>query len=140
MKKEYFTAILAFIMFLVGLAIISSPGYYAFQLFDDFSVSLPLLLIAFFQTVAISWVYGNDRFANDIEYMTGKRPFIFWQICWKYISPLAILIIFVASVVNLCKSSPKYHAYVGCIQQLNPFSTLSPGTSDSLFKADYPWW
>ena len=64
------------------------------------------------------WLIFFFRFANDIEYMTGKRPFIFWQICWKYISPLAILIIFVASLVNMASKSPKYTVYVGCIQQL----------------------
>lgn len=139
-RKEIFTAILAVLMFFIGLAVISSPGYYAFQLFDDYSVSLPLLFIAFFQTVAISWVYGNDRFANDIEYMTGKRPFIFWQICWKYISPCAILIIFFASLVNLASKSPKYKAYVGCVQQLTDFSPLSKGTKENLFAAGYPAW
>ena len=57
------------------------------------------------------------RFANDIEYMTGKRPFLFWMICWKYISPLAILIIFIANCHKLATKSPSYKAYVGCTQQ-----------------------
>ena len=57
----FLPALVAFVMFLVGLAVISSPGYYVFQMFDDYAVSLPLLLITFFQTIAVSWVYGNDR-------------------------------------------------------------------------------
>ena len=61
MNFAHFPGILAVIMFFIGLALVSSPGYYAFQLFDDYSVSLPLLFIAFFQTIAISWVYGNDK-------------------------------------------------------------------------------
>ena len=50
--------------------------------------------------------------------MTGKRPYLFWQICWKYISPVAIFIIFVANCHKLAKKSPTYNAYVGCAQQL----------------------
>ncbi|XP_057312121.1 sodium-dependent neutral amino acid transporter B(0)AT3-like isoform X2 [Hydractinia symbiolongicarpus] len=140
MKKWKFTGILAFAMFLIGLALITSPGYYAFQLFDDFAVPLPLLFIAFFQVVSISWVYGNDKFANDIEYMTGKRPYLFWMICWKYISPLAIFIIFVANCHKLATKFPTYKAYVGCLQQMVNFSSLSPGTKTSLFDSPYPAW
>ena len=31
------------------------------------------------------------RIARDIELMTGSKPNIWWLICWKYISPVAIL-------------------------------------------------
>ena len=57
----YSTALCAIAMFLIGLCMVSGPGFYIFQIFDDFSVTLPLLLIAFFQVVAVSWVYGNDK-------------------------------------------------------------------------------
>ena len=50
--------------------------------------------------------------------MTGKRPYLFWMICWKYISPLAIFIIFISNCHQLVVDSPKYSAYVGCAQQL----------------------
>lgn len=48
-------------MFLIGIGLVSGPGYFVFQMFDDFSVALPLLFIGFFQTIAVSWVYGNDK-------------------------------------------------------------------------------
>lgn len=49
-------------MFLLGLAMVSGPGFYIFQIFDDFSVTIPLLIIALFQVTAVSWVYGNDKY------------------------------------------------------------------------------
>lgn len=55
------------------------------------------------------------RFANDIEFMTGSRPNIFWMICWKYISPLAIFVIFIANIVKQASGTYSYNAYVGCI-------------------------
>jgi len=140
MKKEYFTALVSVIMMLIGIALTSSSGFYAFQIFDDFSVSLGLLFIAFFQVISISWVYGNDKFANDIEYMTGKRPYLFWMICWKYISPLAIFIIFVANCNKLVQNTPTYKTYVGCVQQLFDFSPLSPGVTGSIVDSTYPGW
>ena len=36
-------------------------GYYLFQVFDDYSVPVPLLIIALFQVIALGWVYGTDR-------------------------------------------------------------------------------
>ena len=59
-----FTAILAVVFFLIGISIVSAPGYYIFQIFDDYSVSLPLLVIALFQTIAVSWIYSNERFVS----------------------------------------------------------------------------
>ena len=55
-------------------------------------------------------------FANDIEYMTGCRPNVFWLCCWKYISPIALIVVFIASCVKLSSKAPTYSAFVGCTQ------------------------
>ncbi|XP_065058071.1 sodium-dependent neutral amino acid transporter B(0)AT3-like isoform X2 [Rhopilema esculentum] len=138
MRKEFFTALLAVVFFLIGIAIVSSPGFYIFQIFDDYSVALPLLVIALFQTVGISWIYKNERIANDIEYMTGSRPNIFWMLCWKYISPIAIFIVLIASIVETAKDTAKYSAYVGC--ESKPFSSRYNGTKEWTKRVDYPGW
>ena len=49
------------VMFLVGLSMVTGPGYYIFQIFDDFSVTIPLLFITLCQSLAIGWVYGADK-------------------------------------------------------------------------------
>ena len=48
--------------------------------------------------------------------MTGKKPWIGWRICWKYISPLALFIVLVASIYDLTGGSATYSAFVGCEQ------------------------
>jgi len=137
-KKEIFTVILAFVFFLIGISIVSAPGYYIFQIFDDYSASLPLLVIALFQTIAVSWIYSNERIGNDIEYMTGYRPNIFWMLCWKYISPIAIFIVLVASIAQTAQETAKYTAYVGCVAK--PFSSKNEGTKTWTKRVDYPGW
>jgi len=42
---------------------VSSRGFYVFQMFDDYSVIIPLLVIALFQCIGVAWVYGNERYA-----------------------------------------------------------------------------
>lgn len=64
------------------------------------------------QCISVSYVYGLRRFADDIELMTGSRPHTYWMLCWKYISPLAMLSILFASFWNLVYNGTNYPAWV----------------------------
>lgn len=44
--------------------------------------------------------------------MTGSRPGLYWLICWKYLSPLAMLSIMVASFVEIAVDGSGYAAWV----------------------------
>jgi solute carrier family 6 amino acid/orphan transporter-like 15/16/17/18/20 len=44
--------------------------------------------------------------------MTGRRPGLYWLICWKYLSPLAMLSILVASFVEIMMDGSGYPAWV----------------------------
>lgn len=52
-----------------------------------------------------------DRFSDDIEYMTGSRPNIFWKICWMFVTPVAMLAILVASIVLMSQGKASYYAW-----------------------------
>lgn len=69
----------------------------------------------------MSYVYGLRRFADDIELMTGSRPGLYWMLCWKYISPLAMLSILFASfyeLINEGSSYPAWQADTGTTQKM----------------------
>lgn len=53
---------------------------------------MSLLWICFFETIAISWFYGVDKFAGNIEEMIGSRPWFFWYLCWKYFAPIVMMV------------------------------------------------
>lgn len=44
--------------------------------------------------------------------MTGNRPGLYWLVCWKYLSPLAMLSILVASFVEIFFEGSGYPAWV----------------------------
>ena len=68
-------------------------GIYMFQIMDFYAASgLSLLWICFFETIAISWFYGVNRFARNIESMTGSKPHIFWYLCWACFAPLVMAV------------------------------------------------
>lgn len=35
---------------------------------------------------------GVDRFSEDIERMMGFKPGLYWRLCWKFVSPLFLLV------------------------------------------------
>jgi solute carrier family 6 (neurotransmitter transporter, amino acid/orphan) member 15/16/17/18/20 len=53
-----------------------------------------------------------SRFADDIERMTGQRPGLYWLICWKYLSPMAMISILVASVWQIVNEGSGYDAWM----------------------------
>ncbi|KAL9966639.1 hypothetical protein ACROYT_G024747 [Oculina patagonica] len=100
-RKEMFIALMCTIWFFFGLSMVTKGGMYVLQLFDTYSASgSALLWVGLFESVAIGWIYGGKRFYDDMESMLGFRinPWTRW--CWKYITPLFCLGIFIFSLVS----------------------------------------
>uniref|UniRef100_A0A8C5CS22 Transporter n=1 Tax=Gadus morhua TaxID=8049 RepID=A0A8C5CS22_GADMO len=93
--KEMFTGITCFVCLGLGLIFAMRSGSYWLALFDGFAGSIPLLVIAFCEMFSVMYIYGIDRFNEDIEFMIGHKPNLFWQITWRYVSPLIMAFIFV---------------------------------------------
>ena len=83
--------------------LLSSPfqgGAYVLNLFDWQAGGVSLLFLAFFESICIGWLYGTDRLFDNIEFMTGHRPHMWWSLCWKIFSPAVILALFLFSLVE----------------------------------------
>ncbi|OXB66337.1 hypothetical protein ASZ78_003728 [Callipepla squamata] len=92
--KELSTGIMCAGSYLIAFIFIIRSGNYWLTLFDSFAGSIPLLIIAFCEMFSVVYIYGIDRFNKDIEFMIGHKPNIFWQVTWRVISPLIMLVIF----------------------------------------------
>uniref|UniRef100_A0A2K6MF52 Solute carrier family 6 member 8 n=1 Tax=Rhinopithecus bieti TaxID=61621 RepID=A0A2K6MF52_RHIBE len=91
-------ALFFFMLLLLGLD--SQGGMYVFQLFDYYSASgTTLLWQAFWECVVVAWVYGADRFMDDIACMIGYRPCPWMKWCWSFFTPLVCMGIFIFNVV-----------------------------------------
>ncbi|KAM9522805.1 sodium- and chloride-dependent taurine transporter-like isoform 2-T10 [Salvelinus alpinus] len=100
MPLPTFWAILFFIMLLL-LGLDSQGGMYVFQLFDYYAASgVCLLWVAFFECIAVAWVYGVDNFYDAIEDMIGYRPNPWMKWSWSFITPLLCVGCFVFSLVK----------------------------------------
>ncbi|XP_003969076.1 sodium-dependent neutral amino acid transporter B(0)AT1-like [Takifugu rubripes] len=106
--KEVFCGITCLVSFLFGLIFAMRSGNYWLALFDNFAGSIPLLIIGFSEMVSVVYIYGIDRFNEDIEFMIGHKPNIFWQVTWRVISPLIMIFILVFYFVTQVTKSLTY--------------------------------
>jgi len=97
----------------ISMCFANGAGSYIFQLMDSFAGNFPLLIIALFECLSISYIYGVRRFSDDIEMMTGSRPNFYWMFCWKYLSPCAMVTILLASFYQLLTEGSSYPAWIG---------------------------
>ncbi|KAK7469919.1 hypothetical protein BaRGS_00036082, partial [Batillaria attramentaria] len=100
-KKTLVTACTCLFEFLFGLPSICQGGIYVLQIMDWYCASFSLMLISLFECLAIAWIYGVDRFMKDIALMIGYEPHRIWIVMWKFVTPAAILFIWLFSVITL---------------------------------------
>ncbi|XP_022911311.1 sodium-dependent neutral amino acid transporter B(0)AT3 [Onthophagus taurus] len=112
LRKEILTGVICLTCCLLSMGFAHGAGNYIFILFDNFSGNFPLLIIALFECIAVAYVYGLKRFADDIEMMTGQRPGLYWLICWKYLSPLTMISILMASIIEIITDGSGYPAWI----------------------------
>ncbi|KAM9728984.1 sodium- and chloride-dependent GABA transporter 2-like [Menidia menidia] len=100
-RRELTLLVICCFCFLLGLPLVTEGGIYLLQLLDHHVCSgTTLLLLSFCQSITIGWVYGADRFYDNIEDMIGYRPNRFMKYCWCYITPFICFGTFVFSIVK----------------------------------------
>lgn len=81
---------------------VTKGGMYVFQLFDFYGASgVCLLTIAFFESITIAWFYGASRFGENTREMLGFRIPMWFDICWKYLTPIITMFVLLLSVFLL---------------------------------------
>uniref|UniRef100_A0AAQ5XIN4 Transporter n=1 Tax=Amphiprion ocellaris TaxID=80972 RepID=A0AAQ5XIN4_AMPOC len=101
LRREVVAAICCVICFLIDMSMVTEGGMYVFQLFDYYSASgITLLWQALWECVVIAWVYGADRFMDDVARMIGYQPLPYMKWCWSYVTPFVCVGLFLFHVVN----------------------------------------
>lgn len=90
--------LICFVLFLSGLIFCAQSGTYWVEILDSFSGSWAVLLVATLECLAVGWIYGFDKFKNDISTMIGSKvtdhwSFNVWRITWCYLSPIVLVLV-----------------------------------------------
>jgi len=96
--------------FLLGLPCVSFNGQYVLNLMDTYGAGFAVIWIALWEVVALMWIYGVCNFSKDISLMIGSQPNILTKICWAFVCPVALLVIFILSLVYW--QTPSYNQTV----------------------------
>ncbi|CAH4028644.1 unnamed protein product [Pieris brassicae] len=98
--RELFVAGLLVFIYICALPTTTYGGVYLVDLLNVYGPGLAILFVVFAEAAGVCWVYGVDRFADDVKSMLGHKPGWFWRACWVYISPVFLLVLFVFSVLS----------------------------------------
>ncbi|KAM4715675.1 sodium-dependent neutral amino acid transporter B(0)AT2-like [Anableps anableps] len=110
-NKTKLTVASCIVGFLIGLLFTQRCGSYFVTMFDDYSATLPLIIVVVFETLSVSWLYGADRFLDDIEAMLGWRPSVVYKYLWKYVCLLAMLGLLAATTIRMFMKTPTYMSW-----------------------------
>lgn len=88
-------------LLVVIFGLISGSIYYTqsglsiLELVDDYGVTLVIFNLAIFEIITFSYIYGIDRIIFDIKFMLGFTPSKYWVICWKYLTPIFLVVLLI---------------------------------------------
>lgn len=100
--RSIYLGVVCLIYFIIGLVLASQSGSYWIELFDQYSSNYGIFIIATFELVSVSWVYGIERFKIDltatippdqkkrIKIMHGF--FYVWEILWRFVTPVILIV------------------------------------------------
>ncbi|XP_054930490.1 sodium- and chloride-dependent glycine transporter 2-like isoform X3 [Dermacentor andersoni] len=88
------------VLFCFSLPTATGGGLYILSLIDA-TIYLDLLpWIALAEVILIVQGYGTTRLRLDIRFMTEQFPSAYFCICWRYICPLALVIVSLGTVTS----------------------------------------
>nr|DBA17728.1 TPA: hypothetical protein GDO54_016056 [Pyxicephalus adspersus] len=123
--KTFVTLGVAIIGFLLGIPLTTQAGIYWLLLMENYAASFSLVIISCIMCVAIMYIYGHRNYFKDIEMMLGFPPPLFFQVCWRFISPAIIFFILIFTVIQYRPITYNDYIYPGWAISLGFLMALS---------------
>ncbi|CAF3963463.1 unnamed protein product [Adineta steineri] len=87
--------------FLISLPFTCPGGIYLYDLLSEYAANLSMVVVGFFEVYTIAYIYGFNRFMNDVKMMLGKRAAEYYLfVTWCFISPILMLIIIFSKLIS----------------------------------------
>ncbi|BFZ19235.1 hypothetical protein BsWGS_22274 [Bradybaena similaris] len=97
------------VFFLMCLPFAARGGMYLFQLIDWYFSVFTVLMVGILECVVVAWIYGADRFLDDLTLMLSRRPPYLFVVLWRFVTPLLLLGLLITTL--LIYRPPSYEGY-----------------------------
>ncbi|XP_065311380.1 sodium- and chloride-dependent glycine transporter 2-like isoform X1 [Dermacentor albipictus] len=119
-NRRHFAIGYCVVAFLIGLPFVTEAGLYLVQLVDSQVVGFLLSYVAFFELLAVMWIYGLEHLKLDVMLMHGELSAVKLECAWCVVVPAALAVSLVTSLLSGCSSLrlgpiqfPVHVCYVG---------------------------
>jgi len=125
-RRIIFVGLSCIVCFIVAMPMVLNSGVYYFNLMDSYGASgMALMVVAIFEVMGVMWVYGGDRFFDNLYEMCyvarhergahgktdpNKYPWVLIKFILKYATPLVLAVPLAYNLVNI--SAPSYSSRV----------------------------
>ena len=146
-RKTLFTLFCCVVGYLVGLPQVTKGGIYILTLVNWYSGSYNLMIISLFELIGVCYIYGINNFRHDIEMMVGKQHpafWIYWYVCWCFVTPLAITFIVIMSAVTYAPAYygdytfPTFAEALGWLMVCSPLACVVIGFVVQILRYGFP--
>ncbi|KAL1497741.1 hypothetical protein ABEB36_008647 [Hypothenemus hampei] len=120
--------------FITGLVFVTPGGQWIFTMIDFYGGTFIFYFMNIMEVLSILWWYGLENVCLDIEFMTRRKPGIYWRLCWYIFIPgvmIFVLSYFLITFEPLQYENKDYPTHImawgwallgfGLIQPLNWF-------------------
>ncbi|XP_017731278.1 PREDICTED: sodium-dependent proline transporter isoform X4 [Rhinopithecus bieti] len=145
-KKVVFSGLICVAMYLMGLILTTDGGMYWLVLLDDYSASFGLMVVVITTCLAVTRVYGIQRFCRDIHMMLGFKPGLYFRACWLFLSPATLLALLVYSIVKYQPSEygsyrfPPWAELLGILMGLLSCLMIPAGMLVAVLREEGSFW
>ncbi|KAI1713826.1 sodium:neurotransmitter symporter family domain-containing protein [Ditylenchus destructor] len=124
-NREIFVAILFCFYMVVGMFMCTKGGMLIMEWLIVYGTTWGLLIAVFCEAMVISFIYGIDRFTDDIREMLGFAPGWYWRICWTVGAPIFLMAMIISSFVNFQRLEYQDYVYPDTANALGIVFALS---------------
>ncbi len=99
-NRSLLALMICLLAFFMGLLFTTNAGLYFLDLIDHFVTSYGLVFVGLIQAVAVGWFFDIRRHREYINSTSPVTLGMWWEICIRYIIPLALVYIFITQFIQ----------------------------------------
>ncbi|KAH6922997.1 hypothetical protein HPB50_020501 [Hyalomma asiaticum] len=103
-NRRHFAVVYCVVGFLLGMPFVTEAGLYLVQLVDSQVVGFLLSYVAFFELLAVIWIYGLEHLKLDVMLMHGELSAVKLEAAWCVVVPVALAATLLTSLLSGCSS------------------------------------